>query len=122
MVCAGHAVCPRVVPHAYCPLAADGARARARHGTHRTSPPHPDQHRPACRRAAGRAGCLSPPPARYRFVGGCAMAESRPRTLGRYVLHEQIGEGGMARVYRAYDPAFERWVAIKVINPILAAD
>src|SRR5512135_2705512 len=36
--------------------------------------------------------------------------------LGRYHILEQLGEGGMATVYRAYDTRLERDVAIKVIR------
>ena len=37
------------------------------------------------------------------------------RTIGRYVVREEIGQGGMATVYRAFDPHFQRDVAIKVL-------
>ena len=42
------------------------------------------------------------------------------RTLGRYQLLDQIGQGGMATVYKAYDPAQDRYVALKVLSPALA--
>jgi serine/threonine-protein kinase len=35
--------------------------------------------------------------------------------IGRYTLQAEIGRGGMATVYRAYDPRFKREVAIKVL-------
>ncbi len=34
-------------------------------------------------------------------------------SVGRYVIHAEIGEGSFGKVYRAWDPEFERWVAIK---------
>ena len=42
--------------------------------------------------------------------------------LAGYRLDEQIGQGGMAVVYRAYDVRLERLVAIKVLSPELARD
>jgi serine/threonine protein kinase len=38
------------------------------------------------------------------------------KSLGRYHILEQLGEGGMATVYKAYDTRLERDVAIKVIR------
>ncbi|MGB0387851.1 MAG: protein kinase domain-containing protein [Ardenticatenaceae bacterium] len=35
--------------------------------------------------------------------------------IGRYQITGELGKGGMAIVYRAYDPQFERQVAVKVI-------
>jgi len=42
------------------------------------------------------------------------------RALGRYQLLDHIGQGGMATVYKAYDPAQDRYVALKVLSPALA--
>ena len=38
-----------------------------------------------------------------------------PETIGRYQIKKELGRGGMATVYRAYDPSFERDVAVKVL-------
>ncbi len=38
------------------------------------------------------------------------------QSLGRYHILEQLGEGGMATVYKAYDTRLERDVAIKIIR------
>src|SRR5688500_679564 len=36
--------------------------------------------------------------------------------LGEYIAEERIGRGAMAVVYRAYQPAVQRHVALKVIK------
>ncbi len=38
------------------------------------------------------------------------------RLDGRYEIHELVGVGGMAYVYRAYDRVEDRWVAIKILK------
>lgn len=38
-----------------------------------------------------------------------------PNKVGRYEIKAELGRGGMATVYRAYDPMFEREVAIKIL-------
>lgn len=38
-----------------------------------------------------------------------------PESIGRYLIRDEIGRGGMATVFRAYDPKFAREVAIKVL-------
>ncbi len=42
--------------------------------------------------------------------------------LGAYTILERIGRGGMASVYRAYHPALDRYVAIKVLPELFADD
>jgi len=48
------------------------------------------------------------------FPGGSRVAG--------YRLDEQIGRGGMAVVYRAYDLQLDRQVALKILDPALARD
>jgi tRNA A-37 threonylcarbamoyl transferase component Bud32 len=42
--------------------------------------------------------------------------------IGEYELIEVIGQGGMATVYRAYQPSFDRYVAIKVLPRQVSED
>ena len=44
------------------------------------------------------------------------------RTFGKYRVVEQIGRGGMAEVYKAYQPGLDRYVAIKVMHSFLSED
>ncbi len=50
------------------------------------------------------------PPARHR-------RDSAPARLGRYLVIEQLGAGGMGVVFAAYDPELDRKVAIKLVHP-----
>lgn len=58
-----------------------------------------------------------------RHLAGCDACSARldqvevhrepERRLGRYVLLDELGRGGMGRVMRAFDPQLDRFVAIK---------
>ncbi|MEA3350523.1 MAG: protein kinase [Chloroflexota bacterium] len=43
-------------------------------------------------------------------------------TLGAYQLVDRLGQGGMATVYKAYEPALDRYVAVKVLPQFFARD
>src|SRR5512137_415215 len=48
------------------------------------------------------------------------MANLTGKTLGGYRIIEQIGLGGMATVFKAYQPSMDRYVALKVLPRHLA--
>ncbi len=51
-----------------------------------------------------------------------AVASLEGKTLGKYRILEALGRGGMARVYRAYHPQLDRYVAVKVLRSDLMDD
>lgn len=42
--------------------------------------------------------------------------------VGAYRIVEQLGQGGMASVFKAYHPALDRYVALKVLHPAFLED
>lgn len=46
----------------------------------------------------------------------------RPKQLGKYELQERLGQGGMAEVWKAFDPQLKRYVAIKFLHTNLRSD
>ncbi len=44
------------------------------------------------------------------------------QTIGKYRIVEHLGRGGMAEVYKAYQPSLDRYVALKLMHAFLADD
>ncbi|MCB0036809.1 MAG: serine/threonine protein kinase, partial [Anaerolineales bacterium] len=50
------------------------------------------------------------------------MSKLIGQTIGKYQILERIGRGGMAEVFKAYQPSLNRHVAIKIMHSHLADD
>lgn len=50
------------------------------------------------------------------------MSITPGENVGPYRVIEQLGSGGMATVFKAYHPALDRYVAIKILHPAFKAD
>jgi serine/threonine protein kinase/Tfp pilus assembly protein PilF len=50
------------------------------------------------------------------------MALTVGDSVGLYRIMDQLGQGGMATVYKAYHPNLDRYVAIKVLHPAFKED
>ncbi len=50
------------------------------------------------------------------------MSFNSGETVGPYRIMEQLGQGGMATVYKAYHAALDRYVALKVLHPAFLKD
>ncbi|HEY4691162.1 MAG TPA: ABC transporter substrate-binding protein [Anaerolineae bacterium] len=50
------------------------------------------------------------------------MPDLSGHTLGKYQIIERLGRGGMADVYKGYQPGLDRYVAVKVLHEHLAED
>ena len=50
----------------------------------------------------------------------CRLELVVPKRFGEILLEEPVGNGGMARVYRALDLALDREIAVKILDPDMA--
>ncbi len=50
------------------------------------------------------------------------MADLVGTSIGQYQILEKLGRGGMATVYKGYQPALERYVAVKVLDPMVSSE
>src|SRR5688572_21277903 len=50
------------------------------------------------------------------------MTDLIGKTFGAYQLIEQIGAGGMAVVYKAYQPGLDRYAAVKILHASFSSE
>src|SRR3989441_226789 len=53
---------------------------------------------------------------RVRVADAMSDAQQRYRRLGKYELHQLLGEGAMGIVWKAYDTVLRRYVALKLLS------
>jgi len=62
---------------------------------------------------------VAPEPGPAESPWEAVLTQLREVTQGRFEIEKELGEGGMAAVYLAYESALDRRVAIKVMSPAL---
>ena len=71
-----------------------------------------EAHLDVCAACRGALAAL----ARLQAPGRGPTPRARGATLGRYVVVDAVGAGGMGVVYRAFDPELDRKVALKLVR------
>ncbi len=61
-------------------------------------------------------------PSPFTLPGTATPGGPPIRQVGRYLIGERLGRGGMATVFKAHDPQIDRDVAIKFLHPDLCED
>ena len=70
----------------------------------------------------GPAARASTHPPTETLPGGARPGSLEVRQVGRYLIQERLGRGGMATVFKAHDPSIGRDLAIKFLHATLCED
>jgi eukaryotic-like serine/threonine-protein kinase len=76
---------------------------------------------PTCRARLAQTARAAPGGEATLSLGGSPEPRepwSDPPRVGRYLMLDKLGAGGMGAVYSAYDPELDRRIAVKVLNPV----
>src|SRR4051812_40266698 len=88
-----------------------------------TGASHADAHETIDARMRELAGSGDVPrPGEMTKPGVQGQRGASVQQVGRYRILELLGQGGMATVYNAFDPAIDRAIAIKFLHPSLCLD
>jgi tRNA A-37 threonylcarbamoyl transferase component Bud32 len=74
------------------------------------------------RREPAGAAAAEPPEEAAAAAPLLQVTDLTGQQLDKYRVLEPLGQGGMAKVYKAYQPMLDRYVAIKVLSSHVAAD
>src|SRR5262249_11408531 len=105
-------------------LIAGGQRMASEQRRTRDEPPESEHAATVDERSSRRRAASSPSPVasadsnpQDTVTSAPGASLSRGATLGRYVVLDVVGSGGMGVVYAAYDPELDRKLAVKLMKP-----
>lgn len=96
-------------------------KTEAMPGPRPAATPTPAPQTTATEPVGGPAQSTTHPPTET-LPGGARPGSMEVRQVGRYLIQERLGRGGMATVFKAHDPSIGRDLAIKFLHATLCED